>query len=646
MRAFSRNGLCLFLIGSVVLSQLAFANLVSAQSKTRSQSKKSAESEFHRGYYLQHESNDFAEAIKAYKSALKLGANERIRVAVDSEMAELQEELATADFARIMPADAIAYLEISNPADHVERIAKAMGLTGKSFSPGEEKVTIKIDGELAISSDFQISPALLREFKKIRGAAIAITDLRENDPPFEGVAVLHPGDSDLIGGFLETGVQLVTATENIGGFPTFNVEGQVWLVKTERLVLASTSKSKIQKCLDRIKDQSVKSLADVDGFKTARSGNADAAVFAFVNPEKAVSKFERFMRDEIAIARMAFDLDSMEHVTAAVTATDRGLKTRFHVKYSEDHNSFGYGLIRTVPLSKKALTHVPSGAAGVVGMGLNPKMILAAQAAQGTSRHLSALDIGREFFANIEEVAVFVLPSVTRENDEIPNVGLVIASSDVEKSDSLWNQILTLPSMLKIKDGPTAKNISIDGSSAREYSFPDPSAPKLVIARIGDEALVAGTHAAVQAVIKARKSGETLANDDRAKAFWESNSEHTSKTAYVNVGRALRLAASLEGGRAASEMRMVSEVIQDLVVTLVVNEAPADFEVETNLVGLPQFDAIIKAAAKFQPAQTRRAMTSKEVQPSVSDRDIRADRRVRKSNSVRKDDLIEASRED
>jgi hypothetical protein len=91
---------------------------------------------------------------------------------------------------------------------------------------------------------------------------------------------------------------------------------------------------------------------------------------------------------------------------------------------------------------------------------------------------------------------------------------------------------------------------------------------------------------------------------------------------------------------------MVSEVIQDLVVTLVVNEAPADFEVETNLVGLPQFDAIIKAAAKFQPAQTRRAMTSKEVQPSVSDRDVRVDRRVRKSNSVRKDDLIEASRED
>ena len=630
MRVCSKVCRCWLLVGSLVLTQIVSVGIADGQSesrrktqgKDRSQSK--ADSEFYRGYYLQHESNDVANAIAAYKSSLRLGASDEVRSAVDHEMAELQEELATSDFASIMPSEAIAYLEISNPAAHLEKVAKAMGLVGKEISAGAEKVTIRIDNEIAISSDFQLSPALLREFKKIRGAAFAVTDLKESDPPFEGIAVIHPGDSDLIGGILETGVQLVTATENIGGFPTFNVEGKVWIVKTKRLVLVSTNKSEIEKCLERISGQETDSLADVPSFKSAKNGNRDAAVFAFVSPQKAVVKFERFMRDEMAIARMVLDLDHMEHITAALMANGEGLRSRVHVKYAEDHNSFGYGLIRTVPLSKKALKHVPSGVAGVVGMGLNPKMLLAAQATQATNRHLSALDIGREFFANIEEVGIFVLPSVTAENNEVPNVGLIVASSDIEKSNALWNQLLSLPSMLNIDEGPTAKSISIAGQSAREYTFPVSDAPKLVIARIGDEAMVAGTRSAVESVLKARESGATLANDEHASAFWNSNSEFTSKAAFVNVGHALRLAASLENGGDAEEMRLVARVLQDLVVTLVVNEAPADFVIQTDLVGLPQFEDIIKAIAKVQPV-VRHGRADRAEQKSVSDQVIRVE---------------------
>ncbi len=37
-----------------------------------------------------------------------------------------------------------------------------------------------------------------------------------------------------------------------------------------------------------------------------------------------------------------------------------------------------------------------------------------------------------------------------------------------------------------------------------------------------------------------------------------------------------------------------------LMVTLVVDEAPADFEIQLDVVGLPQFDAIIKHVNLFQ----------------------------------------------
>lgn len=331
-------------------------------------------------------------------------------------------------------------------------------------------------------------------------------------------------------------------------------------------------------------------------------------MFSFVSPQKFVKKYERLFQGELGLARMVLDLDHLQYIASATMATENGLRSRLNVKFSDDHNSFGYGMIRTVPLSRKALGHVPSGSVAVVGMGLNPKLLLAAQAAG--EKQLSALDIGREVFANIEELGVFVLPTLATGSGEIPNVGLIIASSDVEKSETLWNQLLSLPAMMNLEEGPTAKDIEITGVNAREYTFGDDDIPQLVIARLGDDAMVAGTRVAVAAAIAAQRSGQTLATDSRAAAFWESYSEHTSKAAFLHVGRALKMAASLSHGREAEQMNLVGDLLQELVATLVVNEAPAELEIQTDIVGLPQFAEVIKAVAKFQPQPHRQASSS------------------------------------
>lgn len=598
MRAFGGLKTSLALALAVVTAGAGFAQQSTRQSR--------AESEFFRGYYLQHNQRDAAGAVKAYKQSIKLGANAKLRTAVDAEMATLQEELATSDFARLMPKDSLAYVEITDPAAHFEKLAKHMGLTGQGqqASPSDEKVVIQVEDELAIPSDFQISPALFREFKKIRGAAASFNRLNDHGVP-EGLVVIHPGDSDLITGILETGVQLAPASNSIGGFPTFNIDDEVWIVKTNRLIVVSPSKQQIVDCLDRIENQKSASLADDKHFQNARKKNEGSAVFVFASPQRIVKRFEPMMQGEMAIARMVLDLDHMQYISSALSANDNGLRSNLTVNFSEDHNSFGYGMIRTVPLSRKALGHVPAGSAAVVGMGLNPKLLLAAQATG--QQPLSALDIGREVFANIEELGVFVLPSMTGRNNEIPNAGIVIASSDVEKSESLWNQLLSLPAMMGLDEGPTAKDIKISGVEAREYTFGDDEIPALVIARVGDDALVAGTHAAVEATIASSKSGKTLANDSRAAAFWEANSEFTSKAAFVHVGRALKLAAAAGNRRDAQEMRAISQVVNDLVVTTVVNEAPSELVVQTDVVGLPHFANVIETVAKMRGPFSRQS---------------------------------------
>ncbi len=59
------------------------------------------------------------------------------------------------------------------------------------------------------------------------------------------------------------------------------------------------------------------------------------------------------------------------------------------------------------------------------------------------------------------------------------------------------------------------------------------------------------------------------------------------------------MVAEVDGGRGGQEMAVVSEVVDDLTVTLVLNEEPAHFEAKLNAAGLPLFEDVIKTLAKF-----------------------------------------------
>ena len=575
----------------LLITLLVSPQLVGAQTSP-------ADAEFFKGYYLQHARKDYLKAIKAYQKSLALDANSATRDALDDEMAKLQEELATADFAQLMPKSAFAYIEVAHLADNAEQVARLMGLTGREFSAGNEQIVLRIDNEIAVGSDFQISPALIRELKKIHGAAIAITDVDQRGKP-SGLAVIHPGDSDLLTGLVDTGIQFAPASNRIEGYPTFQIENEIWIVKTKRLILVSPNKSEITNCLKRIQDPDAPSLASQPHFKSARANNENAAIFAFVDPSIAVKKLDREMQREFALAKMILDINNMNYVSASLQSTDKGIRADVDVDFQDDHNSFGYGLIRTVPLSKKAFANIPEGAVAVVGMGLNPEMMMAAEVAG--SQHLTALDIGREIFANIEEVGMFVLPTASRTGGEVPNFGFVIASTDVEKSQKLWNTVLSLPSKMEMDDAPVSEMIEIEGAKARIYDFKiDEEVPPIVIARLNEHALIAGTHAAVQASIRATKSGNTLKNDSKAQTLWDSTTSHTAKAAFVHVGRAIALAATMERGSDREEMLLASKILDDLTLTLVIDEEPAHFSAELNAQGLPVFEEIIKTLSRLQ----------------------------------------------
>lgn len=589
----SNNRLKSKLITCCLLPALA-ALMVPAVGWGQSSSDSPAMTQFYRGHYLHHVKKDHSGALEAYRAALKSSRNDsQTQALLQDALSNLQEDLATENFAALMPPNTIGYAEISHPADHVEKLAQLMGLTGRKFDKNHDTVTLKLEGAFRLSSDFQISPALIKEMKKFRGLAVAITGVTAQGP--RGIAVIHPGDSDLFNGILETGIQLVPAERKIKGYPTYQIENQVWLVKTKRLLVVSTDPNEIANTVGRIGASSSGSLSTEPQFKMAREKNENAAVFAFANPAKVFQTLAASGQQELAIAKMMLDVDHMNFVSVAIQSTDVGAQARVDIDYQENHQSLAYGLVRTAPLSNKALNHLPAESVAVLGMGVNPKVSFAAKAAAG--RYLSALDIGREFFANIEEAAIFMLPVKSRDA-QIPDVGVMIASNDVEKSEQLWTTLLELPAKLAPGQASASRQ-TIEGLEAHVFRLPvDEDFPPLVIARLNEEAFVAGTQSAVQVALASVRTGKTLKQAPQAQSLWNATTEHSAKAALVNVGKALQMASMMENGNDADMLQALSQTMNEMNVTVVVDEAPTHFATVLNINGLPTFERVIKVLSK------------------------------------------------
>lgn len=164
---------------------------------------------FERAYFLETHARDFERAAVAYQEVLQDPAiGEAVRAEAVQRLADCRESVAATDLAKLFPSNAIAYAETNEPGKHIGRLAELLGLTEQSDSPGASGA-IELDDGFAIPLDFTVSPALLNELAKIRGAALALTSLDfERDIP-AGLLVLNAGSSDLVRGVLETGIQLV-----------------------------------------------------------------------------------------------------------------------------------------------------------------------------------------------------------------------------------------------------------------------------------------------------------------------------------------------------------------------------------------------------------------------------------------------------
>jgi hypothetical protein len=559
-------------------------------------------SQFQKAYYLEAHEHDLAGAAAVYeKVAADQAAGEKLRAEAKSRLVAIGEDLASADFARLMPPEVIAYAHLAEPGEHIERLLAMMGLVGPAPTGAAGAKPLKLGEGIVLPADFTVSPALVEELKQIHGAAIGLTGIDDQGRP-AGLVAVHPGNCKLVRGLIETAVQLLEPGEPIGGFKTYRVPDYGWIMMTARLALAADSREELAAAAERLANPAAPCLATSASFQKVAADAKGSLLFVYVDGPQAVKRFgSQLSGQQGAVIRTLLDLEHFESLVVTLSTNEQGVSLKAQMNLMPGHKNMIYALVRTAPMTRRSLDLVPRGAAGVLTVGLNPPgpAVATVTNADGTPS-ISLMDVGRELFGNIDEVSVFAIEreGEAKRRGQLPEIGAVIAVKDAAKSEALWNQILSLAMLFGARHAQPAAEVEIEGRKGRVYQFDD-IGPLAVVRTDGE--LIVGTQTAVSAAVRAGRDKSSILTDEQFQPLLAKLTPHASKALLVDVGRAVKIVNDMEAGPNSQEYRMIQAIVRDMKVSIVTDEAPNRLTIQADLTGLPKFRDIVMLLNGQQP---------------------------------------------
>lgn len=549
------------------------------------------EDRFYKAYYLEHAKGNLEAAVRLYADAGgDRGLDSELRAESKVRLAACREELGSSDFARLMPPNTLFYAEIGRPGAQLESLLGQLGLLGTEGEPGGE------DGPRVA-----ISPALIRELLGIRGAAVAITgvDLMKGKPA--GVVVFHPGNLEVIRGLIETALPAGgKSVEPIQGYPTYDVEGQAIVTLTSRLVVAGTNRAQVEGVLKRLSGKEKSSLATSGELSEVMKDRDDNLLFFCVNAKPILPLINGLLAAsgsrEIAMARVLLDPESFHSLSGRAGVDDDGLFFDIALRLDEGHHNLIYNFLRTPAINRETLKSIPAGVAGFIAGALNeaPSRFTSTSGdSDGSSRIVTALDIGREIFANVISFAVFAMPpdDASEQRGPIPDVAAVITVNDPGRSEALWTQVLGIASLAAGGRSFEGSAVTIDGTEARAFQFDDKVT--IYFATVENNVLIATSESAVARTIRARSDGKSILNDPAFAASLERMTPTATKAVFVHPGRCFEIAKQFMNPSEIAEAAPFVGMLSDTVASLVVDHSDQLFRLSVSVTDLPQIGGIL-----------------------------------------------------
>ena len=563
--------------------------------------------DLYKAYFLEHACRDYGEARNLYRAAAS-DASPLNRRAAQAGENRCRDQLAAQNMATLMPPDALAYLEINRPGEILEKLCDMLGLTTNDMRAiladrpsADDKSPFHIPNHVAIS------PALFECLRAFGGGAVGLTSF---DPKGEakptGLLVIHHGDATLMRGLLETAFQFAPVAQKIADLPTFGYDcpkmGTITGVLTDGLLIVGTGRDLIEGAVSRLTSDAP-SLASREDLREVMTQRTGATLFAFCDIQGCLKSARTAMSDrdlrEFNVANAVADIDSFRWASFSFGIRDKALGAQIAVRLADDHHSMAYNLLRLPPMSRKCLDAVPPNAAAIFGLGLNPALVNAAvdTARSHAANHgVTGLDIGREFFGNIQELCGFVMPGETKSGEDahgpkqIPNGGVILAVNDPARSKALWNQLLSLPGLVEGSEPVAPEETKIGETDAMAYTIPHIG--KVYMSELDGRIALATSRSALKAMIHAKSKGKSIANDEVMGPVIAKMPADSSIMLAAHFGRLAEIQMNKGGlGMFAGQAK---ESLSKMVAWAGIGESPNQLTVRIAIGGLPDVNDSLK----------------------------------------------------
>ena len=398
-------------------------------------------------------------------------------------------DLTNHDPAALMPPDTLAYIELGNPGRQIETVLQMLKGTPfenplAAISGGRGQGPVGPGGKSpADIMAAMFNPSMMAEFKKIRGMAIGITAISHNNPPF--IAVLYPGKSDALRGLLLGFLNIVgRAGAPIEGMQTINIQNGPSVAYDDEVIIIAQPMEQLSWCVKQYKGiTNEPTLASQNKVfaKLSKEIRQANALTVWVDASRTYSAVSTMLgqwgqAEQLRMVDGIADLKNVEDIIATFKIEATGIAVDTSINFKENHNCLPYKMIQTPNLSRDGFIGVPSEAIAVASFAYGEAGSGSTETAYKALEKLTGLSIGREIYANIEQVNLFIMPSQGTSNvggvigQIAPCLGLTLTSREPQHTYKLITQILEIANLFAAAKG-SPQGVEQSDTAADQYTL-------------------------------------------------------------------------------------------------------------------------------------------------------------------------------
>jgi tetratricopeptide (TPR) repeat protein len=524
------------------------------------------------------------------------------------------DELTDFDPATLMPAGTLAYVEFGSPGRQVETILTL--LKGTPF----ENPLAAVAGRQATNSNQKspgdivaalLNPSMMAEFKKIRSAAIGITGIAQNNPPT--VSVLYPGKSDALRGLILAALGMAgTPGQPIEGMQTVTIKSAGAVAYDDKVIIYAQPASQLQWCVKQYKGLTSEPTLASSNKSFAKLGKAQRqknAVTVWVHADEAYARLLQMfpagqVPSGILSANAIADFNNIDELILVESVETNGLGWNADIEFKDGHHCLAYNLIRTPNINPAALAAVPAEAVALASFSLNQTDPAQADKVRAQIQNVTGLDVGREIFANVEQVTLFAMPAGGNATSSATNMfgpdrlGLAITSRNPEQTRQVLTTLLGVMSAGQQNTNAGQYKIG-KGGQGNLYCY---------VEQVNGTTLLSLNRDVVNASVTAIKNHKSVCVSGPLNNAVNALAPTASKLVLVNAGGAIRLLGPQmkvgtlneeQAGQLNTSLDQLARAADATTIELRTDEQPNDFAVSAGITGIPPLNQVLGPATQI-----------------------------------------------